>query len=65
MTRTEFEVCTSRGAIVRIFDERRAANRYANDICHEFPGVCVFEVIHQEPIRRRIYRPATQLRIAS
>jgi len=64
MSRVEFEVTTARGALIRIFDERRAANRYANDIQHEFPGVQVFSVEYVEPIRRRIYRPATQLRVA-
>ena len=62
--RTEYEVCTSRGAIIKILDDRRAATKYAADMADEFPGLAVYEMTHHEPTRRRIYTPGGRARLA-
>lgn len=58
--RTEYEVCTARGAIVKSFDDRTMATRYAREIAETFPDCAVFEVVHHEPTRRRIFTPGGQ-----
>ena len=61
---TEYEICTARGVPIKIMDDRRSATRFAADMADDFPGLAVFEVVHHEPTRRRIYTPGGRARLA-
>lgn len=62
MDRIDFEVVTAKGALKLTTPDRAIARRYLAEHAESFPGLEMYEVVHQAPIRRRI---RTHLRVVA
>lgn len=60
-----YEVRTAKGALICTRDERKSAVRWADENRETFPGCYVQEVVHQEPLRRTIWRERANLRLVA
>lgn len=61
MTSTSYHVLTAVGALIKTFDDPKAARKWASANQGLYPGVSVEEVV-TTVTRRRIFKPVAYLR---
>lgn len=60
---TEFEIRSAAGILIFTTPDKDLAMKEARAKAVTFPGLEVFEIIHQAPIRRRVWRERPALRL--